>query len=280
MPPLLTTTPPPPPPPGPCAALPALSTSASVPLAPFAVTVTPVSVASPVIITVPPAPPPPPPSFCGSTPMFPFALIVKVLVTPPTRIITIPPPVPPDESNPPPLLREPAPPPPPSTTCVADGVKLPPMPPSAMFEFHDLPPTPPAPPLPPPPPLPGAPRAVSPSDGYVSVTVEPVPFAYTSPGVPAVPSPLMPWAFFVSTFTQSPLPAVASPASARPWPPRNPAASATMVEPLPLMMFATSTGSTPPAVPFHASGASAPPTVGEVYWGTRITWKCALPPVV
>ena len=61
--------------------------------------------------------------------MLPFAVIVRPPVTPATRIITMPPPVPPDESNPLPLLREPAPPPPPSTTCVADGVKLPPMPP-------------------------------------------------------------------------------------------------------------------------------------------------------
>ena len=90
----------------------------------------------------------------------------------------------------------------------------------------------------------------------------------------------MPCAFFVSRLTQSPLAAVASPASARPWPPRKPFAFALIVAPLPLRMFATSMASTPPAVPFHASGASAAPIVGDVYCGTRITWKCALPPVV
>ena len=89
----------------------------------------------------------------------------------------------------------------------------------------------------------------------------------------------MPCAFFVSTFTQSPLPAVASPANARPWPPRKPFASATIVVP-PVRMLSTSIASTPPAVPFHASGASPAPIVGETYCGTRITWKWALPPVV
>src|ERR1700738_4151429 len=75
----------------------------------------------------------------------------------------------------------------------------------------------------------------------------------------------MPCAFFVSRFTQSPLAAVASPASARPWPPRNPFALADTVAPLPLRMFATAIASTPPAVnPLRVAGQGGAVPVEDV----------------
>ena len=46
-----------------------------------------------------------------------------------------------------------------------------------------------------------------------------------------------------------------------------------MVCPLKFSVLATSSASTPPLVPFHASPVSVPPRVRLPYWGTRITWK-------
>jgi hypothetical protein len=172
---------------------------AAMPTAPAAWTDNPDSDPEPTSTsTDPPAPPPGPPSFWGTMPVVPFAVIVPVPLTLPARIMTMPPPVPPALAWPDELLRSPAPPPPPMTSKLGVGWKAaPPKPPWFSAVAHEKPPWPPAPPLPPPPPpvfwsLADGSTSVPPPAGtlLVALTYSKVPaVVLSSPEPTPVPSP-------------------------------------------------------------------------------------------